>query len=435
MPRLKDDSIAPSLAGLGEEELTADVGKPDFNRGAGGEPFVSDPSGSGKQIRYARNSSLGDTLDEKSALNNWLVSKAMEGMGRNPELVAKVIAVTPYDDHKPAWTKLREEAIQAGRGAYKADLGTAVHAMSERWEQEPTFDPGEPYPAALTAYSKCMESLGLVSQLFECQFVNDVLHVAGTADRLFETTQPLLTPTNEVMPSGALVIGDLKTGDSLEYSIAGYSVQMAGYAGGSLYDVVNNVRMPTPTIHQRWGIIMHMNVAAGTCEFLWVDLEVGRYGAHLANEVREWRRNWRRKEGYKAGIQTVTIADAALMPIEHEDQDEPVPYADSPGVVVPSTSIRNTDKIAEAEGGLTLDEAWELEEWREYCRARLTDIREIPDAKEFALTRWPKGLLAPKALETVEQAKELSAYLDRVEAQFEMPFRHTAPGQSTGRKA
>ena len=410
MPRLKDDPIAPSLAGLGEEELLDQYeGKPDFNRGAGGEPYVSDPDGSGRQLRYARNSSLGDTLDEKSALNNWLVSKAMEGMGRQPELVAKVIAVTPYDDHKPAWTKLREEAIQAGRGAAKADIGTAVHSMSERWEQEPNFDPGEPYRSALTAYSACMTHLGLISQLFECQIVNDVLKIAGTADRLFELGLPLLTPTNEILPAGTLVIGDLKTGESLEYSIPGFSVQMAGYAGGSLYDVVNNVRMPTPTIHQRWGIIMHLNVEKGSCEMLWVDLEVGRYGAHLANEVREWRRNWRRKDGYKAGIQEIQLADEALMPIQHEDPDDPRDVAwtpDGPDIV------ENDDDIGP---------------WADYCRARLADIREHPEAKEWMLIRWPEGVVAPKQLQTIEECQALSKWLDRVEAEFSFQFKHTAP--------
>src|SRR4029077_5817184 len=180
--------------------------------------------------------------------------------------------------------------------------------------------PGPPYRQALEAYSACMTHLGLISQLFECQMVSAVLRLPGTADRLFELGLPLLTPTNEILPAGTLVIGDLKTAASCEYSIPGFAIQMAGYAGGSLYDVVNNVRMPTPTIHQRWGIIMHLNVEGGSCEMLWVDLEVGRYGAHLANEVREWRRNWRRKDGYKVGIQEIQLADEALMPIMHEDQ-------------------------------------------------------------------------------------------------------------------
>ena len=431
MPRLKDDPIAPSLSGIGEEELLDQYeGKPDFNRGAGGEPFVSDPDGSGKQLRYARNSSLGETLDEKSALNAWLVSKAMEGMASRPELVAKVLAVTPYEDHKPAFTKLREEAIQAGRGAFKADIGTAVHSMSERWEQEKDFDPGPPYTAALSAYSACLEHLGLISQLFECQMVNDVLRIAGTADRLFETTKPLLTPTGEILLPGTLLIGDLKTGESLEYSIPGFAIQMAGYAGGSLYDVVNNVRMPTPTIHQRWGVIMHMKVAEGSCEMLWVDLEVGRYGAQLANEVREWRRNWRRKDGYKAGIQEITVAPETMPVIEQEVLQPPVEKKKraSRAKPKPPTDEAVVEAITEAITTVTVDD------WRTYCRNRLADIRENTPAKEWLLVRWPEGLPAPKALETIDEARALSKFLDRVEAEFGMQFRHAEPREPAERR-
>ena len=391
------------MSGIGEDDLVNEhQGKPDFSRGAGGEPLIADPEGSGKQIRYARTSSLGDTLDEKSGLHSWKTSKAMEGLGRDPELVAKVISVTPYEDYKSEWTKLREEAIQAGRGSWKADMGTVVHAMSERWEQEESWDPGEPYRSALEAYSKVQHSLGLRSQMFEVPIVNDILKVAGTTDRIYELTLPLLTPSGDVLPSGTLVIGDIKTGASLEYSIPGYAIQLAGYAGGSLYDVEANRRIPTPSINQRWAIIMKIGVEEGTCEFYWVDLEVGRYGAQLANDVREWRRAWRRKDGYKAGVQEVTVA-------EGEPEPEPV-----------------LSEAPEADGNL-----WNLEAWRQYCRNRLDAIRERDDVKEWMLIRWPEGLLPPKKLETLEQAEELSAFLDRVEAEFGMTF---VEGQPVGPK-
>jgi len=427
MPRLRDDPIAPSLApGLGEEEMLKDIGPPDFDRGAGGEPIITMPDG--KSERYARTSSLGDTLDEKSALNNWLVSKAMEGMGRNPEIVAKVIAVTPYDDHKPAWTKLREEAIQAGRGAYRADVGTAVHAMSHRWETEPTFDPGEPYRSALEAYTVVKDSLGLVSQMFECHIVNDVIRVAGTADRLFQLTRPLLCPDGTILPAGTLIIGDLKTGDSLEYAIPGYTIQLAGYAGGVLYDVEAQVRMPTPSICQRWAIIMHLDVENAHCDFLWVDLEVGRYGAHLANEVREWRRAWRRVNGYKAGVQEIQVAPEAPEPEgEYEITELPEKPKRAPRAKKAAAPAPTPEPQPQPEVEVLGIESVELELWRDYCRNRLGEIRLNVEAKEWMLVRWPEGLLAPKALTTVDEARALSKFLDRVEAEFGMQFTHIPP--------
>lgn len=386
------------MSGIGAEDIEDQhQAAPDFSRGAGGEPLISMPDG--KQKRYARQSSHGDCLEEKSGLNNWMVAKAMEGAAKDQSILARAIAASPYEDHKSDWTKLRQDAIQAGRGSYKADIGTAVHAMSERWEEDAEYDPGPKYRPALEAYSSIQNELGLKSQLIECQFVNDEFNTAGTADRLYELSKPLVVPTGEILLPGTLVIGDLKTGSSLEYSIPGYAVQLAGYAGGVLYDVVNNVRMPTPTINQRWAIIMHLDVETAHCEFLWVDLEVGRFGARLAEEVREWRRNWRRKEGYKATLLPVKVAE------------EP-----------------------EADSGERPD-IESLDAWLDYCRRRLDTIKSIDRVKEWTLIRWPEGMLPPKSIETLEQAHALSEFLDRVEAEFGLPFVEGQPVAPLTKKA
>ena len=382
------------MTGIGEDDLERDVSPPDYDRGSGGAPLITMPDG--KRKTYARTSSLGDTLDEKSALTNWLIAKAIEGVAKDQALQARAIAVSPYEDHKPAWTKVREDAIQAGRGVYRADIGTAVHAMSERFETDPTYDPGEPYLSALQAYTDELDRLGLKSQLFECHLVNDEMKIAGTADRIVEATKPLVTPTGDVLSPGTLLIGDIKTASSLKFSLPGYVVQTAGYAGGVLYDVEANVRLPTPEINQDWGIIFHLGVDEGTCEMLWVDLEVGRFGARLANEVREWRRNWNRKSGYRESVLPVVVETAGA--------ETAAPAEDPPSV------DRNRPDIGD------------LEAWRAYCRERLSRIRENPDAKEDLLLFWPDGLKAPKHLETLAEAEALSAYLDKVEADHQLPF-------------
>jgi hypothetical protein len=702
------------VSGIGAEDLENDFERPpDFDRGQGDAPYVTLPDGKRKLL--SRTSGLGDVLDEKSGLGNWKTSKAMEGLGRDPALLAEVIAVTPYEDHRSAWTTLRERAINAGKGGQKRDIGTAVHKMSERWEQDPTFDPGEPYRSALQAYTDELDRLGLKSQMMEVQIVNLELGVGGTTDRIYEATRPLVVPTGEVLPPGTQIIGDLKhlaldtpiptpegwttmaavavgdavfamsgepcvvvaksdvverpsyrvvfddgtslvasdehrwvvdvgplhairrevmttdeiassqevvripvanaldlptvalpvdpyafglwladgkhtegsitkpldsgvweelerrgfeispphgdggagkcpsrtvyglrgqlrhmgvlgdkhiprafmrasaeqrldllrglmdgdgsankarrgravfsacdkqlahdvyelvlslgdratppyrymrsgfgltveswtvewaplrfnpfagekaarvtvgptgrnhrrvvksvervptvpmqciavdspdhtflcgeamipthnTGDSLEFTAPGYCVQFAGYAGGQLYDVVNNVFMPTPDINQSWAILVHINVEEAHCEFLWMDLEVGRFGAKLANEVKEWRRAWRRKNGYKAGVLPVEVA------------------ADD-AVVEPEPTERPDHESVDA--------------WLAYCKNRLTVIGEHEAARKWTMVRWPEGLKGPKSAETLEEAQALSAFLDRVEAEFQLPF-------------
>jgi hypothetical protein len=478
------------MSGLGAEEIEAGhSAKPDFNRGSGGEPLIQMPDGKSK--RYARQSSHGDTLDDKSGLSNWLVAKGIEGAAKDQSILARAIASSPYEDHKSDWTTLRQDAIQAGRGSYRADIGTAVHAMSERWEQDSSYDPGPKFSPALEAYSKVQKDLGLVSQLIECQFVNDEFHTAGTADRLYQLTKPLITPSDEILLPGTLVIGDLKTGSSLELSAPGYSIQLAGYAGSVLYDVVNNVRIPTPTINQRWAIIMHLDVEEAHCEFLWVDLEVGRFGARLAEEVREWRRAWRRKAGYKATMLPVKVAgdsqaqfDAEqaqfdadveavsgvsefakgslkpepkvealsdyakmtkdqLLALANDQYNLGMPKGYAKTRIIDAIFAHEAKQLETSEQRIAnlaaecIDGAQRIEQllkaevapeddldrWIEYCRRRLDIIKENEKARPWALARWDsKVLVPPKAITSLAQARALSKFLDRVEAEFGMTF-------------
>ena len=285
------------MSGLGEEDYAADaMPRPDYIRGSSGAPQVN--FGDGKMTQCARSSSHGDVLEDRSALTNWRIDKAMDGVAARKEIAAKVIAA---GDDRSARIDLREEAISAGRGSFKADIGTAFHLMADRWEEEPDFDPPEEFAKALRAYEAGMEVLGLRTQMVECTFFNTEPKTAGSADRLYELTADLTTPDGLTMPAGTLIIGDMKTGSKLEYSIPGYAVQLYLYASGQLYDVVNNVPLPTPPINQRWGVISHVNIEEGTCEFLWVDLHTGRIGAEIASAVKEWRRCWNRKPGSAAG--------------------------------------------------------------------------------------------------------------------------------------
>ena len=371
------------MSGVGAEDLEpAERDVPDFPRGSNGAPKVMLPDGS-KSVTYSRTSSVGNILEDDSGLTNWRISKALEGQAKRPELVAATLAASPYEDNKKAFTQLREEAIQAGRGSFKADLGTAVHAMSERWEEDDSYDPGDAYRPALELYSQGMARLGLVSDWIECKIVNDEHKIAGTADRIYKTTKPITTPDMQVLPSGTFLIGDLKTGDKLDYSLPGYTIQLAGYAGGSLYDVEAQIRIDTPKINQDWAIIVHLSVDKMVCEFLWVNLEVGRYGLELVDQVKEWRRNWRRVQGYKADCVEVLLADEVAAPGPEPESDHG------------------------------------LEHW---MRQRLADIKEDPEARKACIAHWPTGTKVASQCETQADWIALDDHLANIEAEFGLAF-------------
>ena len=403
------------MSGLGVDDLDKPEGKPDYDRGAGGEPLIPDPE-TGKIVRHSRSSGAGDVLEEKSGLNNWKTATALIGQAKSPELVASTLASMPYEENKSAFygkNGLIEKSIQAGRGAYKADLGTAVHAMSERWEQDDSYDPGEPYRSLLEKYSDGLKALGLHSSHIEVAMVNDARKISGTCDRIYSNRWPLIAPDDTVIPPGSFLIGDLKTGSSLEYSLPGYACQLAAYQGGVLFDVELNQRRPeeTPDLRADWAIIVHLSVDSGECEFLWVDLEVGRYGLDLAEQVREWRRAWRRKDGYKAScVPVATTGEGVEVP---EEPEEPT-----------GRSFRDTARENREANRIDPDD---VDNWVSYCRRRLDALKANETAREWMLVRWPEGVLPPKKVGTLEEAKALSDFLDRVEAEHGLPFMEGQP--------
>lgn len=376
-----------------------DERRTDYRR-ANGAPLVLVD---GKQERFSRSSSIGKTLDDESALVLWKLNRSIKGVASDPALIAKAISLA--DDDREAWGKLREAAINAGRGKEKADIGTAVHAMSERWEQDPEFDPRDPYRTALEAYDAEMERLGLKSQMFETHMVCVKFRVAGTADRIYELTKALTAPNGDVLPVGTLVIGDLKTSAKLTYNVPGFCIQMAGYANGQLYDVDTDEFLPTPEINRSWGLLMHLNVEEGTCSAHWADLQVGEYGLWLCQEIRSWRADWRK------GTYAAPEVDDAVM--------EAATYADGIG----HSPERDTLPTPE----------W-AEQMIPFVKQRVKAAGQHPEARKWLRLNWPDDVPPPKGL-SVERPHEVSKaliVLDEVEAHFELPWPEGDPRQVKG---
>jgi len=342
----------------------------------------------GKNVRLSRPSGWGKILDDENALVNWKIDRAASGVASDPALQARYVAVK--DGDRETLKELRELAINAGRGAQAADIGTALHAMSERWEDpEDDFDPPEEYAKSLRVYSKTLEEFGLVSELFEYHVVNLKRGCAGTADRLYRTTRPVVTPDGEIHPAGTLFVGDLKTGKSLDFSLPGYTVQMALYAEGELYDVVNDEFLETPPINQDWGILVHLPAGQEVCSLIWCDMGVGEWGAILVAQVKEWRRLWKNIAPYGAYEFT------------------------------PPLGMSDEEVVVALDGEPVVDPA----ELVEFIKLRITAIRKIDEAGKYLVRKWPEGVPTPKSgLSDPAQIEIVLKLLDTVEAEFSMTW-------------
>ena len=355
----------------------------DYRR-ANGAPLVSDPNDPTKTLRYRRPSGYAKNLDDKEALTDWRIFKAMVGVARSTALAAKINAVK--DDDKSGKRQLRDEAMDKGTANEAADTGTALHAMTARVEDEAdtTFDPPEQYRADLGAYVQMLEDLGLVSDMVEVPMVNDAYRAAGTADRIYRLTKPLLVPDGSVLEPGTLILADLKTGQKLDFSLPGYCVQMALYADGTLYDVVVERRLPTPPINKEWTLLVHLPVGSGRCTAWWLSVGLGLQGALLAFDVNEWRNAW--KAG-RDGHDVYPVEVAKVTP--GVDEMPPVP----------------------------------LQSMVDWCQQRITVIRDNPQARSSLLRKWPNKIPTPKqGLSKPDDIVVVLNLLDAIEAEHSIPF-------------
>lgn len=370
----------------------------DFRR-ANGAPMVRRVGDATRWDRYSRPSGWGKDLDDESNLTLWRIDRAMDGVASSPALRAKVAASLGQKRSK----ELRDEAILIGRSDEGADLGTALHAMSARIESEDGYVAVEPYAADLAAYLNVIDRAGLVSRFIECKLCSDVWRAAGTADRIYELQRQLIAPNGAVLEPGQLVIGDLKTGQRLDFGLPGFTVQLAIYCDSVFYDVNTDVRSPLPDgLRTDWALLVHLPAGQESCELHWCDLQVGREGAEIVQQVRAWRK----RKDYAGSFvfppsDEVAVLSSPIYDLEHGVLDP----------VEPSVVEFGVD-----------DEVW-VAGMTPWCQDRINQIGLYPEARAMLLRSWPDGVppLREGGLSAVQLGQVL-VVLDYIEAAFGLVF-------------
>jgi hypothetical protein len=369
-----------------------DEPQPDDFRRSQGAPLVKDLENPQRWARYARPSGFGKDLDDESALVLWKIDRAMDGVVSSPALSAKVAAKLGRKDGRK---ELRDEAILIGRGGESADMGTALHAMTHRLESEENYVAVEPYAADLACYLANIDEAGLVSEHIEVHLCSDTWRAAGTADRIYRATRELTVPEGPPILPGQLIMGDLKTGAKLDYSLPGYCVQLAIYVDSCFYDVATQERSPLPdNLRDDWGLLIHLPAGTATCTLLWCDLQVGRIGAKLVREVRAWRK----RDDFTAAFTFPASDEIAVLDSTIHDLEQ--------GVLDPTDDR---------------DEQWATA-MLPWLDARIRAIGSHGDARQMLLRRWPSGVPAPAGNPTPVQVVMIGRLLDTIEGAYTLPF-------------
>lgn len=235
---------------------TVDVPRDRWSR-----PLITPPDG-GKPVAYTRVSTLAKALDDKTALTDWKCRQVAIGMSRRSDLVAKASSI-PADD-KRTMNEVVKDALTAAESERAANIGTALHALTEQIDSGAHLDTMPDFARPdLAAYTAAMRGIDiLASEMF---VVCDEVQAAGTFDRLVR------------LPDGRVLVADVKTGQHDPTYPHGVAQQIAVYSRGHLYDPEKGRQghLPSLGVDQNCGLLIHMPAGTGTCSLYLLDLTVG----------------------------------------------------------------------------------------------------------------------------------------------------------------
>lgn len=395
--------------------------RPDFRRIGRGIPYVMGLDG--KRARYSRASNSGKILDDESNLTDWKLRTELMGAAQRPELLAIASTLDPQRDKKQL-RDLAEQCLVAGKGSERAIKGTAVHAMFDHIDRGDDWEPAPQYVQVCNAYLECLDRYGLVPIDIEVHCINDMFRLAGTLDRRFRTMRSLLAPDGRIIPIGSCVVGDTKTGQTLEYASGSYATQLTAYVDSLRYDVETDERSHfDPPNFPDWAVIIHADAELGTCDAYWIDCNAGREGLRLARMVKAWRN--------RTDLITPATPPLATLPVSHPDVpdvEEAIPpmieasdYGDAAymaGATVPGLA---PVRPSEAPGDPRV---------HEWLRGRVKAIVGHSERAGKALQlAWPLDVPGLKHQgHTAGQLDAIEKAVDRIETDYSIPFGAPKPG-------
>jgi hypothetical protein len=276
--------------------MTADfitIPKP-IQRDQWGRPLITPPDG-GKAVAYTRATTVAGAIDDLNGLINWKISTALRGAVERPDLI---LGVAAHHDDKKRMKQLVEECLEAGGASTKANMGTAIHSLTERLDRgQPLGTVPEQFRADIAAYTDA--TTGLEPVEIEQMCVVDDLKIAGTPDLLVRCAD------------GVLRIADKKTG-SIDYPHK-MAAQLAIYAHASKYNPETGQRSSWGDVDQEKAIIIHLPVGEGRCELHYIDIAAGWEAVQLAMQVRQWRSRKGITTPYSADVVSIRDVEDSII--------------------------------------------------------------------------------------------------------------------------
>lgn len=245
-----------------------------------GRYVLPDPE-TGEERSWTRATTVANTLADRFGLEQWAKRNVVLGIAAREDLYALAVSCKPED--KDQLDDIVEAAEEAAKARSGANLGTALHRITERVDRGEDLDIPDQWRPDIDAYCQTLvdNHLTVHPDYMERVVVLPEYGIAGTLDRL-------LYPG--VTPDGPKIVADLKTGkDVVRYGMTEIAIQLAIYANathvwnGDGYE-------PMPHVYTDRAIVIHLPVGEGTCTLHEVNIKEGYRALRAAMWVREWRK-------------------------------------------------------------------------------------------------------------------------------------------------
>lgn len=266
-----------------------------------GETELEVYKSSGNPVGRTRATTFNKAATDKKNINDWGKRNVLIGASRRRDLVLQATDLT-HEADRDRLNALVVKLEETAGSKVGSDLGTYLHEFTEymdagvkTWQDAP-----QEFQGSLKAYGRALYQAGLepIRSLIErTTIIREYGWVCGTFDRIFYHR-----------PSGQYLIGDLKTGKTMDYGKNEVECQLWIYAHGvnqnGIYDwntrtwgAAQDLERYDPAewghaqlqVSESVGVVIHMPVQGpkeGTVELLWADLESGAEHAQTCADVR-----------------------------------------------------------------------------------------------------------------------------------------------------
>lgn len=254
---------------------------PEYERG---KYLVPSVTGESAFDSYERATTIAKAVDETSLLEKWKVRQVLKGIKANPHLIHEVDPDDNSWSGKRKINDLAEDAMVRIGSSRNSEFGDSVHAWSAAVENGQVAlsqvpDEIRPY---VEVYLRELAAYGVrtVPGMIERVVYNSEAGAAGSFDRI------------QQLADGTMVIGDIKTSASINYSWLSISVQLAEYAyADALLSEDGSQWLPMVPVSREIALVAHIPSDAypPVCVLKTVNLSAGKYALDLAVNLRAAR--------------------------------------------------------------------------------------------------------------------------------------------------